>query len=74
MFRFVPVPDDESWGCLQCDMNLGRTVDAAVLAKEGEPGQRGVVTTGLCGNHAEVFDLADLREAQRKFHEATNGQ
>lgn len=68
MFRFVPVPEDECWGCLSCEMNLGRTVDATMLVKEGEPGKQGVVTTGMCGNHAEVFDLADLREAQRKYN------
>ena len=73
MFRFVPVPEDEYWGCLQCEMNLGRTVDASVLVKEGEPGKRGVTTVGICGNHAEIFDVEDLRKAQHKFSEATNG-
>jgi hypothetical protein len=25
--------------------------------------------TGMCGNHAEVMDLDDLKEAQRQFDE-----
>jgi hypothetical protein len=66
-FKLVPVPKDESWACLPCGMNMDRDVDAVMLLKEGEPGKRGVVSTGLCGNHAEVMDIDDLREAQRKF-------
>jgi putative aminopeptidase FrvX len=69
MFRFIAKPNDESWGCLQCEMLQERTTDATVLVKEGEPGQRGVTTTGMCGNHAEVFDVEDFRQAQSKFRE-----
>jgi hypothetical protein len=69
--KFIPVPDDELWACLQCDMNLGRNTTAQTLLIEGEPGQRGTVKTGICGNHAENLNLEDLREAQRKFREAS---
>ncbi len=68
-FKLASVPEGESWACLPCGMNMDRDVDAVVLLKEGEPGKPGVVSTGLCGNHAEVMDIDDLREAQRKFAE-----
>ena len=72
VFKLVPIPSGESWMCLQCGMNLDRHVTAKILVKEGEPGKRGSVATGLCGSHAEVFnaeDLEDFRMAQRKFAE-----
>lgn len=68
-FKLVPVPQDESWACLQCGMNVDRDVDAVVLLKEGESGKKGTVSTGMCGSHAEVMDIDDLRKAQQKYAE-----
>lgn len=70
-FKIVPIPADEkdTWLCLQCGMNEDRNVDAVVLLAEGEPGKRGVTKTGICGNHAEIMDIDDLRKAQQKFNE-----
>ncbi len=66
-----PLPEGELWGCLQCEMNADRVVDADVLLIEGESGKLGVVRTGLCASHAEIVEVAldDFREAQRKFRE-----
>jgi hypothetical protein len=72
-FKLVyPLPEGELWGCLPCEMNAGRDVDADVLLIEGEPGQRGVVKVGLCATHAEMLPLCgmdEIREAQRKYQE-----
>jgi hypothetical protein len=48
-------------------MNVDRDTEAVVLLIEGEPGKYGVMKTGMCGNHAEVMDVTDLRVAQQKF-------
>jgi hypothetical protein len=68
-FKILPVPADEKdgWLCLQCAMNADRDTIAVALLAEGERGKRGVTRTGICGNHAEIMDIEDLREAQRKF-------
>lgn len=72
-FKLVyPLPEGELWGCLPCEMLTGRDADADVLLVEGEPGQRGVVKTGLCATHAEMFPVCgmeEIREAQRKYSE-----
>jgi len=69
-FKFAPCPLGEGWDCLQCAMNVSRETEAVVLLIEGEKGVRGVNKTGMCGNHAEVMSIADLRVAQQKFREA----
>jgi len=70
--QIIPVPDGEKWSCLQCAMSGGEDRDAdrdtlaVVLFVEGDgPLDR----TGMCGNHAEVMDLEDLKEAQKQFDE-----
>ncbi len=66
MYQVIPVPDDEKWACLQCAMNADRDTLAVVLVVEDD-GPLG--RTGMCGNHAEVMDIEDLKEAHRQFDE-----
>ena len=65
-FELVPVPDDKEWLCLQCAMNADRTTKAVVLLDDDD---NPLGPIGMCGNHAEVMDLKDLKEAQRRFNE-----
>jgi hypothetical protein len=69
MYKIVPVPEGDAWGCLPCEMHNQRDVNADVLLMEGEPGKIGIVDTGLCANHAEVLNLDDIHEAQRLYRE-----
>ena len=67
--KVLPIPEGEKWSCLQCAMN-NRDADsdtlAVVLFVEGDgPWDR----TGMCGNHAEVMNIQNLKEAQRCFDE-----
>lgn len=63
-----PIPPEEGlWACVQCEMQFERDVSAPVLFVEGEPGQRGVVKTGLCATHAECLDLEGIKDAQEKY-------
>ena len=66
--EIIPILDGKQWkwSCLQCAMNADRDTQAAVLFVEGDGFMD---STGMCANHAEVMDIADLREAQRQFHE-----
>jgi hypothetical protein len=66
--QIIPIPDGEQWkwSCQQCAMNAGRDTQAAVLFVEGDGFMD---STGMCGNHAEVMDIEDLKEAQRRFDE-----
>ncbi len=69
MAKLTPIPEGEKWACLQCAMN-NRDADsdtlAVVLYVEGDELWD---KTGMCGNHAEVMDINNLKEAQRLFDE-----
>ena len=68
--QIIPIPEGQHWLCLQCEMNADRDTEAAVLFVEGD---RLSDMNGMCANHAEVLDLADLREAPRRLDEAVGG-
>jgi len=65
--RLIPMPDGETWACLQCTMSEDRreTLAVVLLVEDDDP----LGPIGMCGNHAEVMDLDDLKEAQRQFDE-----
>jgi len=62
MMRRLECVTGKGWGCLLCWQLLGRDVDAAVLLVEEREAERWR-KTGLCANHAEVMNMAVIKQA-----------